>query len=204
MQFRYYNEANLYDYHLSEPEFDDVDKLYKSKLLDDKKKGLRIKSGNMRFLSKQDKYIKAEFLHTTNDYYQYIKNIDSHLKGEAEKHLLNILGNINKDTLDNMFRSSILLPEKIPSLPTMLFKLNDDCKFAGLKRRKATIDDFKEDSNIEVHFIIHGINYFKNRCEIVYDVLQLKLIETSCETIETLINKTSEIQYQLSDNDDEN
>jgi len=204
MQFRYYHEVKLYDYTLSEPEFDSANNIFTSKLLDNKNKELRIKSGNMRLVSRQDKQIRVEFLHTADEYYQYIKNLDSLLKGEAEKHLSNILGNINKDTLDNMFRSSILLPEKLPSLPVMVFQLNDNCKFTGLKRRKATLEDFKENSNIEVHFVVHGINYFKNKCEIIYDVLQLKLVEASCETIESLINKNSEIEYQLSDNNEEN
>lgn len=199
MSFFYYNEINLYDYKLSEPNFDTINSIFTSKFLDTKDKELKLKSGNMRLVSTQDKIIKAEFLHTSDEYYQYIKNIDSYLKSEAEKHLSNILGNINKETLDNLFKSSILLPEKIPALPTMIFRLNDNCKFIGQKRRKITLEEFKENSNIEVHFVIHGINYYKNKCEIIYDVLQLKLIDTTCETIENLINKTQEIEYQLSE-----
>lgn len=204
MQFRYYHEINLDDYKLSEPDFDSVNNIFTSKLLDNKNKELRIKSGNMRLISRQETNIKTEFLHTADEYYQFTKTLDSYLKGEAEKHLTNILGNINKDTLDNLFRSSISLPDKLPSLPIMVFKLNDSCKFTGLKRRKASLEDFGENSNIEVHYVIHGINYFKNKCEIVYDVLQLKLVNASCETIEQLINKNSEIEYQLSDNNDDN
>lgn len=204
MQFRYYQEVKLSDYTLSEPEFDSVNNIFASKLLDSKNKVPRIKSGNMRLVSRQDKQIKVEFLHTADEYYQYIKNLDSFIKTEAEKHLSNILGNINKDTLDNLFRSSILLPEKLPSLPTMVFNLNDNCKFTGLRKRKVSLDDFKDNTNIEVHFVINGINYFKNKCEIIYDVLQLKLVEASCETIENLINKNPDIEYQLSDNDDDN
>lgn len=199
MQFRYYNETNLYDYKLLEPEFDSTNNIFASKLQDNKNKELKIKSGNMRFLSKQDNYIKVEFLHTSNEYYQYIKSLDTFLKSEAEKHLTSMLGNVNKETLDNLFRSSIIVPDKLPALPMMMFKLNENCKFSGLKRRKLSIDDFKENANVEIHYVVHGINYFKNKCEIVYDVLQLKLVEATTETLEELINKTPEIEYQLSE-----
>lgn len=206
MQFRYYNEVNLYDYKLSEPNFDSINNIFMSKFIDVKDKELKVKSGNMRLVSKQDKSVTAEFLYTTNDYYQFIKNLDKHIKSEAEKHLINMLGSVKKDTFDNLFKSSVTIPDQIPALPTMTFKINDACKFTGLKRRKISFDDFKENTNIEIHYIIHGINYLKNKCEVVYDVIHLKLIDAECDTLETLLNKKQEedIEYNLVGDSDEN
>jgi hypothetical protein len=200
MQFSYYNDIDLYNYHLTEPIHDEIKDVFMCKLVDDKDKEVRLKSSSMRLLDLVDNDIRLEFVHTANDFYQFIINLDTHLKDEVHKQLTNMLGTLNKETLDNLFKSSINLPVKLPSLPYMMFKLDDTCKFAANRRRKISIDNLKQNNEIEVHLIIQGIYLYKNRYELVYKVYQVKLIGDYHPSLPDLLAKGTELDEKDDDN----
>jgi len=207
MQFNYYNEIDINSYHLSEPIYDELNDIYMCKLTDTKNKEIRVKSSSMRLLDLIDNNLRLEFIHTSNDFYQFVNNLDNYLKEGVKEQLSKLLENINKDTLDNLFKSSINLPDKLPSLPFMKFKLDSTCKFAANRRRKISIESLKQNTEIEIHLFITGVNLYKNKYEVIYNVHQVKLIGDYSPSLVDLLTKnpneddgTNEnIEYVLDD-----
>lgn len=186
MQFCSYNEINLYEFHLNVPDFDSNYSIFISNILNSNTNStMNIKSGNLRLLNFKDDILQIEFLHSSNNFYEFINNIDLQFKNEIIKNGTDWFGDqVNVDTFNNIFKPSISLPIKLPGLPTMNFKCDTDCKVSGKRRKKLSKNDLKQNMEIELHFMIEGIHFHKNKCHLIYNVKNIRVLNNICQTFE--------------------
>lgn len=192
MNYINFNEINLNEYHLQQPIFDDIKNIFIS--LYNKKLG--IISANLRLLNILNDNIVTEFLPNNNNFYKFIQNLDISSKDQIIKNGEQWLGNsFNIDSIYNLFKLSICLPDKIPSLPTLSFKISEKTKIISKKKKKMKLCDLKKDFEIEIKFEVEGIYFFTNKCNIVYNADEIKILSELCQSFECL--------FQDDDNNDE-
>jgi hypothetical protein len=193
MQFCDYNEINLCEFHLNVPDFDSNYSIFVSNILNSNTNSImNIKSGNLRLLNFEDDMLQIEFLYSSNNFYEFINNVDSQFKNEIIENGTDWFGDhVNIDTFNNIFKPSINLPTKLPGLPTMNFKCDIDCKITGKRRKKLSKSDLKQNMEIELHFVIEAIHFHKNKCHLIYNVKNIRVLNNICQTFESLFGENN-------------
>mgnify|MGYP001488336931 CR=1 FL=1 len=215
MQFHNYNEINLNLFDLNVPIFNSNYNIFISKILNnniqkidnndivnDINNTINIKSDSLRLLNFKDDVLQTEFLYSSNDFYKFINSLDVQFKNEIIKKGTEWFGNnLNSDTVNNIFKQSVILPDKLPGLPTVNFKWDDTCKISSNKKKKLSKNDLKQNMEIELDFIVEGIYFYKNRCHLVFNVKHIKILNDVCQSFESLFEDNDNSN---NDHDNEN
>ena len=184
--------SNFYIFNLSEPKFN-ANKFI-SEFIDENNSPAYIKSGNLRLIDITGNILTAEFLYSSQEFYSLIKEMDKYLKSQlVEKGPMWFGNKFDTDKINNLFRPSILLPDKLPGLPLIKFKLNENYKIVGKDDNRYDIDDLKTDMEIKVNFSIDGIEFHKNMCNVSFTVYQINIMKNFCQTLDNLYYPNSEL-----------
>lgn len=184
--------SNFYIFSLIEPEFDLNN--FISKLLDENGNSAYIKSSSLRLVDISENILTAEFLYSSQEFYNFIRNLDEYLKMQLiQKGPLWFGDKFDTDKINNLFRSTILLPEKLPGLPLLKFKLTDNFVIVGKDNNKYELDDLKSNMEIKIHFCIDGVEFHKNMCNVLMSVYQININKNLCQTIDNLFFPNSAV-----------
>jgi len=205
MRFCCYNEINLYDLSLDLPQYNQTNQIFISKVLNNGNiKPLNIKSDSLRLVSFKDNILQTEFLYSSNNFYKFINDMDTQFKNEIIYNGTKWFGeNINNNTLNNIFKYSVSLPDKLPGLPMLNFILDDSCKILN-KKKQTNIDDLKQNMEIELQFTIEEIHYQKYKCYPVFKIKQIKIVNDICQTLESLLDSSSKEEDKIESHDNNN
>jgi hypothetical protein len=191
--------SNFYIFNLNEPEFDS--NKFISKFLDENHGHAYIKSANLRLINISGNILTAEFLYSSQDFYDFIKALDIYLKSQLiEKGPIWFGDRFDTDKVNNLYRPSILLPDNLPGLPVLQFKLVDNYTIVGKDNNRYDLDDLKVDMEIKLHFCIDGIEFHKNMCNASFSVYQVNIMKNYCQTVGNLFSPYSEV---INDTDSE-
>ncbi len=201
MSYLDYKKVNLYMFNFEQPNFESTYNIFISNLIKTDETGLpgtnsqlNVKSDGLKLLCIKDNSLQIEFLPSSNNFYNFINTLDAKAKDEIIKKGLDWFGNnLNIDTVNNIYKQSIQLPVKLPGFPILNFKISENCKITGTRRKKLTIDDLKPNMEIELSFIIEGVYFYKNKCNLVYCVNCIKVINGMCQTLENLFSDNDEL-----------
>lgn len=194
-----YDISNFYIFNLTEPEFES--NKFMSKFVDENNSPAYIKSGSLRLLDITGNILTVEFLYSSQEFYDFIKSIDNYLKEQLiEKGPIWFGDKFDTDKINNLYRSSVHLPTKLPGLPIIKFKLDENCILVGKDDNRYDIDDLKTNMEIKVHFCIEGVEFHKNQCNASFTCYQVNVMRNFCQTIDNFYYPNSEI---MSDTEDE-
>lgn len=175
-----------------EPEFNS--NKFISKFLDENKNSVYLKSPNLRLVDISNNILTVEFLYSSQEFYDFIKNLDNYLKTQLALNGPGWFGDqFDTDKINNLYRSSILLPEKLPGLPLFKLKLTDNFIITGKDGTTYDIDDLKSNMEIKIHFSIDGIEFHKNMCNASFSVYQINISKFLCQTLDNIFYPNSEI-----------
>jgi hypothetical protein len=179
MQFRNYKTVDMRSFSLDQPKYDSKKETFISKFNNQ----ARIKTDSIRLLNIEDGTLQVEMLYSSNDFYNYVGDFDCHTKSEIVKNGPEWLGgSLNEITINNMFKKTMQLPEKLPMFPTMNFEYND-IKVMGKRRKKLSVNDLKPNMEIEVGFTIDGVYFYKDKCYVCYIAQQIQVINENSPSI---------------------
>lgn len=183
-------ELNLYIFNLNQPIFDFTYNIFISKFNSE----ICVKYNSVKLLEVSEDSLRIEFLHSSNILYGCITQLDDKVKEEIILNGESWFGNnLNTDTINNMFKYSIKLPEKLPGFPTMEFKISENCGVFGVSgKRRMAIGKLKPNMEIEIGFSVSGVHFYKNRCNLVYCVNYIKVINNVCLMLEDLFGGNSD------------
>ncbi len=182
---------NLYIFNLSEPVFNE--NKFTAKLIDENQNGAYMKSSNLRLLGISNNVLSVEFLYSSQEFYNFIKSVDDYLKNEIIDNGPKWFGDkFDSDKVNNLFRSSVHLPEKLPGLPFMNFKLTSDCIIMDRDNRKCEFDDLKINMEVKLHYSIDGVEFYKNYCEVSYSIYEIDISKYSCQTLDDIFSQSTE------------
>lgn len=159
---------------------------------------ITLNSAGMKLTSINNDVITVEFLYSqdSDDFYKFIGQLDTRAKNTILDNGVEWFGSgLNEDTINNMFKRTVTLPDCLPSFPTMKFIVLGDCKISGTRKKKMTVNDLKEGMEIIVSFYIEGIFFYKNRCCLVYKARQIKVLNNICQTLQNLFGAEHEVNY---------
>ena len=183
-----YNEINLYD--LESPVFNDEDGIFQSNVNGD----CKIKSTSLRLISINDNLLTCEFLYDSNEFYQFILRADDFYKKNLIENGVRWFGNsLNQDNINNIFKGSVKLPNRLPSFPQVSFVIGDDCVVKN-RNKKFSINQLSSNMEIELDLTIDSLKYYKNKCYLSYIINKINVVNRSCQVIENL--------FQVNFNDD--
>lgn len=184
--------SNFYIFNLSEPKFN-ANKFI-SNFIDENNTSAYIKSGNLRLIDITGNILTAEFLYSSQEFYRLITEMDQYLKTQLIEKGPQWFGDkFDIDKINNLFKSSVLLPNKLPGLPLIKFRLTENCTIVGKDDNRYDIDDLTPDMEIKVHFCINGIEFHKNMCNVSFSIYQINIMKKICQTIDNLYYPTSEL-----------
>lgn len=188
MEFNFCNEISVSDFNLLSPIFNNTKNIFISNLHNSDQNTINIKGINFKLLEYSNNMLNLEFLHMNNDLYLLVLNLDKIIKEQIiSKGTIWFGNNLNNDTINNLYKSSIISPLKIPALPFMKFNVSEDCKITN-KRKKISLSDLKKGMEVEIQFSIEGVYFNKSKCYLNYTVYQLKIINELCQTIDSLFD----------------
>lgn len=165
------NDIGLYDFSLDDLKFDAVTNTYKSNIVY-KNKGIKFYTPFLKFIGfdKLSQHARFEFLFNENDFYTFMINFENYIKEKIINEGERMFGHKPvPDTINNLFKSCISLPNKIPSLPLIQFKVNDVNAVSGQ----------------EVKLLISPVHieFHKYSCYIMYDIYDIKATGNNCQLI---------------------
>ncbi|ARF09442.1 hypothetical protein Indivirus_1_65 [Indivirus ILV1] len=182
---------NLYIFNLNEPIFHE--NKFVARLKDENNNDAYMRSSRLRLLGISNNIISVEFLYSSNEFYNFIKSVDDYIKNKIIENSPNWFGNhFNGDKVNNLFRSSIYLPEKLPGLPYMNFKVTDNCIVLDRDNRKCSIDELKVNMEIKLHYSIDGVEFYKNHCEVSFSVYEIDISKYLCQTLDSILCSNEE------------
>lgn len=185
MQFLNYNEINLYDYQLLMPTFNDSKNIFESEL----NKKCMIKSDHMKLLDIKDNTIRCEFLYNTNKFYQFMLKSDNYYKGCIINNAVGWFGNsLNGDTINNMFKGVIALPNKLPNFPTVELVLDSGCEILNRSNKSIRLDQLKLNMEVVLFISLECLEFYKSRCNLRYKVHKVQSMGSVCQVLENLFN----------------
>lgn len=189
----YIDCKNLYMFNLNQPTFDYTYNIFISKFNNDMNIKYTVKLNEI--IEEADNLqLKIEFLHSSNSLYSYVMQLDNKVKTEIILNGPNWFGDsLNADTINNMFKQSIQLPGKLPGFPTMDLKISENCEVYGISgKRKMAINKLKPNMEIEIGFSVDGVYFYKNKCNLVYYVNHIRVINNVCLIWEDLFSSDDE------------
>ena len=155
---------------------------------------------NMKLLKISNTSIHVEFLHTSNKFYNFIKNIDDHIVHNVIKNSKKYFGiDFQHNTFSSIYSKSIKLPDKIPALPKLILELCTDCSIFN-RHNRISIDDLKEGQEIQMIINIDKIYFDKCSAWLKYSVKRICIINNLCPTLDCLFDEID--NYEL-DSEDE-
>ena len=190
------------DLNLLQPTFDSTKEIFVSKLQSDDN-SVNIKNISFKLLNVNGNILELEFLCSSSDFYLFLLKLDDVMKSVlVAKWNEWFGGNLNDETLNNLYKLSVTLPTKIPSLPYFKCCITDDCKILQ-GRKKMTISDLKHGMQLDLAIIIDGIQYNKNKCNMNYNTNHIKIVNEICQSFESLFeNNENEIHDLNSETND--
>lgn len=198
MEFIDYNQVNIDTLTIKAPIFDSIKGIFISALTNDGS-DVCIDKVVMKLKSIHDNELELEFIYSDNDLYKFVHDIERYCKNQIIINGSNWFGrNLNEDTINNIYKISISLPDKIPALPYMTFICNEDCKISR-KRKKIEFSDLKPNMEIEIGFCINGIQYYKNKCGLCYCLNYIKVINDICQSFDCLFENEDDDDSEISD-----
>ena len=208
MNYLDYKKVNLYMFSLAQPNYESDYNVFISKLIEmdisGQTKQLNVKSDSLKlvYICIKDNNLQIEFLPSSNNFYNFINALDVKAKDEIIKKGPEWFGNsLNSDTVNNIYKQSVQLPVKLPGFPTVNFKIGENCKIVGARRKKLIFDSLKPNMEIELSFTIEGVYFNKNKCNLVYCVNCIKVINGMCQTLENLFSDNDEQHKNDNKND---
>lgn len=201
MTYLDYKKVNLYMFSLEQPVYDSTYNVFISNLtkmdsLDTSNKSMKlnVKSDSVKLLCIKDNTLQIEFLPSSNNFYNFINTLDMKAKDEIIKKGSDWFGvnSLNIDTVNNMYKQSSQLPIKLPGFPTVNFKIDENCKITGARRKKLAIESLTQNMEIELSFTVEGVYFYKNKCHLVYCVNCIKVINGMCQTLENLFSDNND------------
>jgi hypothetical protein len=198
---------DLYTFHLKNPVFDITSDIFKSIFQDNNETNCKIRTSSLKLnnivSSDSHSVLELEFLTSGNDFYKFIQNLDAYIKNDIINNGMQLIGKeVNPETIDNLFKKSIKLPETIPSLPYIncyVSKNNNTigCKVINKNGRKISHNNIKTD--IEIELCLHPeLELHKNKCHLSFIADEIKIINNVCPSLEDLLKQNND------DTDDSN
>jgi len=184
-----YNEINLYNCCLTHPSFNENKNIFESKISNE----FIIKSEHMRLINLKDNLIICEFLYNTNNFYQFMMKADTYFKKEIIKKGVEWFNNnLNIDTINNMSKHAISLPERLPNFPTITFFLDHDCQIVNCNNRSMKMDQLKSNMEIVLFLSVECLEFYKNRCNLKYKIHKIQVMNQICQTLENLFSHNND------------
>lgn len=196
-----YNEINLSKHPLNTPIFNYSDEIFESEI-----HSPIIKSAPLKFLDVDlvKRTLICEFLFNSNDFYQFILSVDHNYKKQLIENGEEWFGgNLNLNTINNIFKNSVSLPTKIPTLPYLSFKLSENCEIYDCGK-KIKLNDMPLNTEVELFFQINSLRYFKHKCYLEYIVKKINITNKTCQTLDSLfedenLNDSEDIKNEIYD-----
>jgi hypothetical protein len=179
----------LNDYQLNKPKFNNYDGTFISNFYNEDREKYIVATPNFRILSYGDSILELEFLPSSNEFYKFISQVDDIFVQSIVKS-----GNewfdkdLNNHTVNNLFKSSLNIPKKIPSLPFIRVMTTDETKVIGKKRKKGNLGDVKLNSEVQLKMSIVGVVFEMNKCCVLYVATEIKIVNDVCQSFECLFD----------------
>lgn len=182
----------MINYYLQDLVYNEEHNAFVSNVTDDKNNLITIKSSGLKLINfKNDGTLNVEFLYSTNDFYQCIKLLEDQFKSLILKHWEGWFDKeTDIDTINNLFKTCIQLPGKIPSLPSMIFKIHEQCEVYRQKnKKKINLSDLKNNMEIELKIEIDGLYFYRNKCNVIYYVKEICVIDDITQSFDCLFGE---------------
>ncbi|QKF94018.1 hypothetical protein QKU48_gp0560 [Fadolivirus algeromassiliense] len=191
MELLNYNQIILNELKLNQPIFDHDKDIFISELVKDDIK-IGIKGVNFKCININNNELNLEFLFSNSNFYTLMMDLDKYVKEQIVTNGSEWFGNkLNENTINNIYKCSINLPNKIPALPYIRFICSDECKIIK-KRKKISLSELNKNMELEIDFVIDGVCYYKNKCHLQYTIVSIKVINDICQSFESLFNDSEE------------
>lgn len=192
------SNITLYKVTLDRPVFNKKEDAFVSQININDRGGQLLLSPSMRFLDVIDMgnilLVEAEFLPGGSGLYRLVHDLDEQVRDEILRNGEDLLGKkFNPNSVENLFRRTLSVPDDIPALPKMCFIVKKRgnglmCKVRERGRGSADIFNLKQGNEVEIKFTIDGVHFFKNRWCIMYVANEIKVVNYQCQTLKCLID----------------
>lgn len=160
------------DYQLEELEWNDDDNMYTSKV-----NGQELISEPIKIIKFDSSKITFEFTQWSNNFYQRINNLELGIKNKIIESSDILFGeSVNPDNINDMFATSVKLPESVPNLPTITLNYNNNLKIYDRGNKLMELNNLKNNMTVEIKFYPDHVRFHRSSCNIQYIVIEIYVL----------------------------
>lgn len=202
-----YTDINLNSIIFNDPIYNKNDDIFESNIKysnGDSSDDFTINTARLRIV-KIKKYgdvtkLVVEFLLSEPKFYEVIKNIDEYTINKVVENSERWFGNKSKyETIENLFKNTIELPNKLHNFPVMAIYLLNDCKIYNKVGDLVNINQLKENNEITTELQLKNIEFHVHKYNLDYICSKINIINYFCQVSHYLFTDSDDIS-SLEDN----
>ena len=196
-----YSNINLYSIILNDPIYNKDDNIYVSSIrynIEDNLEEFYIKSSRLKVINIEKigniTKIEAEFLLTEPKFYEIVHSMDNYVIDQVVKNGNEWFGiNLNYDTIENLFKKTIELPQRLDNFPKMIIFILSDSTIYDKSGEKILVEDIKENNEIITTLHLKNIEFHVNKYNLVYIAKTIEICNYFCQTSHYLFDDSDEL-----------
>ena len=145
----------------------------------------------MKIKSIENNKLTVEFLDNHPKFYKFIFNFDRFIFKSIIDNGESWFGNKpNYNTIDRLFKRSIIQQESLTCNPTMEFHLEDECVIRDLNGDKTKLSELNENNEISCKVNIKQIFFLENQFYLDYIIEEIIVENYICQQTECLFSES--------------
>lgn len=190
-----YSQVNISDVVINDPIFNEIDKSFHSLvelIVDDDATSVTFETNRMKIKSIKKSRLVLEFIMNHPDFFKFMYNLDQFvLETIVDNGKAWFGGNktSNYDTLDRLFKRSIIPQSSLTSLPTMEFMVDDLCAIRDINGDTIDITELGENNEVRCTVTIRQIVFLENKFYLDFRVREIKIENYVCQQTECLFSE---------------
>ena len=173
-----------FDLQLDDPIYNDETSMFESSITYTKNnKTPEITTDVLKYIScstidKDHVELTVEFLPSCNNFYTFFNELEEDIKMLVLNSSESLIGiKMSNGAINNLFKKSVKLPETLPSLPRLKFKVN---------KNMINKDNIEIGTEITITYNIKSIELGVYDCRIIYDVTNINFNGKHCQSFDYL------------------
>jgi len=158
-------------------------------IIEDNTSNVIFETCKMKLKSIDNDKLTLEFLANHPDFFKFIYNLDQFVLEIMMDNGESWFGKKPKyDTVDRLFKRSIIPQSSLDSYPTMEFNINDKCNITDINGDKLNISELEENNEVICTVVISQIVFLENKFYLDFRVEDIKVENYVCQQTECLFS----------------
>jgi len=136
-------------------------------------------------------FVTLEFLDNFPEFFKFIYELDEHIYRCVLTNGEHWFGNKPKpDTIQQLFKRSIILQNDLRSNPSMQFEVLEECELLDSEKDPIKFENLELNNEVKCKLTIKGLEFFENKFYLSFSLEQIVVENDVCQQTEYLFTNS--------------